>query len=1037
VRIELELLARVSFRGREITSGRLRGLLALLAEDLKAGAGTGRLVASLWPDEQPENPAKALQILVSRARGQLGPDVIVTTPTGYRLGLDAEQVDASAVLASGSASARSSRAGDHLSALAHAEAGLALWQGSEGGSGPDDLVSALRVRREPTRRSLIRARALALSRLGRHGEAIEELTRLAQQRPRDEEILLELLRSEAGTLGPAAALARFEEYRKTLREELGTDPGSALQALHRELLGGAAPPVRRGIPHEPNPLLGRDNDIRAVANLLRVSRVTTILGPGGLGKTRLAYAVSRDAEQRVVHVVSLAGVSTDEGVAPEVASALGVGEARRTPTGHPVLAQDLLAGIASELSPASALLVLDNCEHVIRGAAELVHALVSLTKDVRVLTTSRAPLGLSSESVYPLPELELPATVELFIQRATAARPGVDLPTEAVTELCRHLDGLPLAVELAAARVRALSVGEIAERLRDRFALLRGGSRDAPERHRTLRAVVEWSWNLLDPGGQAAMRALSVFPGGFTVDAAERVTGDGDIVEHLVDQSLLKVTDTPVGTRFHMLETVREFSVARREEAGETELVTSAFLAWATEFGIAQHGAPVGTEPFQGVRRIRAEQDNLIQALRLGLARADGPAVAATAAVLGGLWMVESNVARMVALVEDTAAVLPRFRPEPELVEVTRAALALTLSFGFVAYGPHASRSLVALRRLPEVATVDDLGQAVAVVLAAAPRDVRALLALADSEQPMVAGVASSFASYVWERQGDLARARKATERTLEMAERSQLPWPVALAHARLAELCLQADEPVQAREHVAAALAFYEELDVPSEAIGLRTWMVFTNLQAGAIDEAERWLELAVPDRDAHVIERTYGFGVRAEILFARGEIEPGLRLWRRAVDDLRGADHELGLETWILEAHAATLAAHARYGRLEAVKELAGSVTETLVELLEHPTEKPPPYLMELPITGALLLAEGVAELDQGATGSGVRLIALAERFGFLRNFQPTMSPALARQAAEDADRSAYADAVSSYADLGHDDLRAAALAVLSERG
>ena len=227
-----------------------------------------------------------------------------------------------------------------------------------------------------------------------------------------------------------------------------------------------------------------------------------------------------------MHVVELAGVASDGDVAAEVASALGVGEDGGNPAGRrsgpPGVAA---AGIVTALGPGPALLVLDNCEHVVRSAADLVHALVSLTKDLRVLTTSRAPLGLSSESVYLLPELDLATTAELFRQRARAARPDADLPADAVRELCGRLDGLPLAAELAAARVRVMSVAEIARRLDDRFAVLRGGARDAPQRHRTLHAVIDWSWNLLDPAGQAAMRALSVFPGGFTADAARHLLG--------------------------------------------------------------------------------------------------------------------------------------------------------------------------------------------------------------------------------------------------------------------------------------------------------------------------------------------------------------------------------------------------------------------------------------------------------------------------------------------------------------------------------
>ncbi|MEV0474645.1 ATP-binding protein, partial [Streptomyces prunicolor] len=715
--IDLTLLPRVAHRRQEVTAPRLRGLLALLAGDLRTGCSTERLVEGLWPDELPERPGKALQVLVSRARAQLGADLIVSTPTGYRLALAEDQVDSSALLLHAAASADRARAGDHAGSLAAAEAGLALWEGTpDQGGDTDDPVAALRAERAPVHDILVRAQALALARLGRHAEAAGPLAAAAVAHPRDEEVLGELLRGEAATAGPSAALTRYEAYRRGLRDELGTDPGAGLKAVQQELLRGEAPVARHGVPHEPNPLLGRDEDIAAVEGLLRSSRAVTVVGPGGLGKTRLTHAVSRRAEQRVVYFVPLAGVTADADVAAEVSSALGAGALSGSASGDPVT---VMLGV---LGSGPALLVLDNCEQVVRGAADLVQALVSSSKDLRVLATSRSPLGLTSEAVYALPELGLGVSAELFTQRARAARSGVELPPDAVAELCRHLDGLPLAVELAAARVRVLSVPDIARRLGDRFALLRGGARDVPERHRTLHAVVEWSWNLLAEDARAALRTLSVFPGGFSGEAAEQVLGDDALalLEQLADQSLLTVADTPAGVRFRMLETVREFSAARRTEAGEDEAAVDQFLVWARDFGVAHHDWFFGSEPRSAWERIRGEQDNLVLALRYALARTDCPTIAALTAVLAALWSTGSSYPRLTALAADTGPPLSHYYPEPEYVEVARAAAVLCTASLFMGYGPQVVRQLVTLRRLP-AAPPDTLLRAISAVLSAVP----------------------------------------------------------------------------------------------------------------------------------------------------------------------------------------------------------------------------------------------------------------------------------------------------------------------------
>ncbi|MFF3989278.1 ATP-binding protein [Streptomyces sp. NPDC001797] len=1060
---ELTLLPRVACRGREITAPRLRGLLALLAADLRTGCSTGRLVEGLWPDELPERPGKAVQILVSRLRSQLGAELVVSTPTGYRLGLDEAQVDSSALLVHEAASAERARAGDQDGSLAEAAAGLALWDGSVGaGTGEElhDPVAALRADRLRAYRSLVRSHALALARLGRRAEATAPLTELNRELPRDEEVLAELLRCEAAGAGRAAALARYDGYRRRLRDELGSDPGARLRAVHQELLSADAAPVRHGVPHEPNPLLGRDADVAAVAGLLRAARVVTVVGPGGLGKTRLSHAVSRAAEQPVVHFVTLAGVTGDD-VADEVASAVGGGEGRQLPGGG----KDAVSGIVAALGPGPALLVLDNCEHVIAGASALVRELVSRSRELRVLATSRAPLGLTSESVYALPELSLATSVELFGQRARAARPGVELPADRVAEICRHLDGLPLAVELAAARVRVLSVADIAHRLRDRFALLRGGARDAPERHRTLRAVVEWSWNLLEPEGRAALRALSVFPGGFAADAAEYVLGEteaeaegetegeaeteGDgrdateLLEQLAGQSLVKVGESAAGVRFHMLETLREFGAARRAEAGEDEAVTDRFLAWARDFGRAHHAGMYGTDAPAAFDRVRAEQDNLVLALRHALARADGPATAAVTAVLASLWSVGNSYTRFVTLAAETGGPLSHFRPgpgHPEDVETARSAAAVCAAGLFMGYGPHAVRQLVTLRRLPP-APADTVPRALAAVLCAVP-DMRPpgyarLEELCDADEPLLAGLAAGVASYLWESAYETERALRYARRMLAAVGTLGNPVMTLLSHGRIGELCLKTERGAEAYDHLRAADAL-SGAGTWSDAIGVRYGLVSACLQRGDIEEAEYWLGRAAPDRQPDVAQAFSPelLQARAEIALARGLTEVGLGLWRQAAAGIREASalaaDDPFLDSWSLQVQAAALAAHAQHGRVEPVAELAAHLQQRLLSMLSGGASGAGD-LLELPVYGSVLLALGHAGLA-GGDPAAVRLLALAEVLPVMRDL-PTLSSARSRRAAENADGAAYADARSEYAALGRDQLRVAARQALHE--
>ncbi|MCP9969596.1 hypothetical protein LUX57_34075 [Actinomadura madurae] len=554
-----------------------------------------------------------------------------------------------------------------------------------------------------------------------------------------------------------------------------------------------------------------------------------------------------------------------------------------------------------------------------------------MTRDLRVLTTSRAPLGLSSESVYPLPALDLPTAVELFRQRAQAARPGADLADGAVEELCRHLDGLPLAIELAAARVRVMSVPEIARRLDDRFALLRGNARDAPSRHRTMHAVVDWSWNLLSPSGRAAMRALSIFPAGFTADAARHLLLGGEalpsgdevleVLEDLVDQSLLEVVEGVPGTRFRMLESVREFSGAHREAEGETERAVAGLLAWAREFGAMHHGQLFGAEPFDFVERVRVEQDNLLHVHRHGLARQDGAAVAAVAAVLGGMWTLESAYSRLIVLLEEGAGLLSRFRPGPEDVEATRTALALSVLMTSMLKGPRATRALVALRRLPAPPPTDPV-RAMALMMASMPEilgpDSPVLTAMCASDAPSLAAVANFGAGYMYERNGDLDGAVAATERMLAGAGTSPAPWLRLLAHSRLSELLAQLDQGERALHHLHTSLELMERHRWP-DTFGLMWALAAAHISLGQFDEAEQWLDRSLlqgPGQDDEYGTATFNLGARAEIAIARGDVDTGLRLWREAVDRLSRDPNPMvasDLDPWTLEAHCVTVVAHA----------------------------------------------------------------------------------------------------------------------------
>ncbi|MGA8248148.1 MAG: BTAD domain-containing putative transcriptional regulator, partial [Nocardioides sp.] len=635
--IRLRLLREVSYDGVPVAGARPADLLASLTRH-PSGLGDGALVDAVWRDDRPAAPAKALQVLVSRLRGTAGPELIERYEGGYRLGLGTGAVDALLLVRLAADGRTALRRGEPQAALAATGAALDLLPRAADTSG-EGALAALRREAVSLEGALARDHAVALARCAKDAEALPLLLVAHERDPDDLGVLEALLRSEAAVAGAPSAVARYETYRRDLADRLGVDPDPVLQRVQREILASDAP-VRSGVQYAGDELLGRADDLAALRGLVRTGRLTTILGPGGLGKTRIAHVLAQEATQPRVHFVELVGISSADDVVSEVGSALGV---RHSVTGRRTLTAAQLADvrgrISQELDTVPTLLVLDNCEHVLDAAASLVAFLLATTRDLRVVTTSRSPLGIAAERVFLLSQLAAADGAELFCRRARAVRRDAELPSDVVGEIVARLDGLPLAVELAAARIRTMSADEVRRALDDRFTLLRGRDRTAPARHQTLTAVIAWSWDLLSPDEQRALAWLSVFHDGLSAPAAAEVLGRAgpDLVDALVDQSLLTVAEHHGVTRYRMLETVREYGAKRLAESGGVDQARAAQCRWALAVSDRVRPDVFGARQVEAVDLLTMEEGNLAEVLRRCLAADDAASAVRLLAALGAL----------------------------------------------------------------------------------------------------------------------------------------------------------------------------------------------------------------------------------------------------------------------------------------------------------------------------------------------------------------------------------------------------------------
>jgi predicted ATPase/DNA-binding SARP family transcriptional activator len=663
---------RDSGRQLEVAGTRVRRLLTRLAVDAGRVVSVDELALAVWPDDPPANVVNALQTLVSRLRRALGDaELICQEFGGYRLSAPPVEVD----VARFSDAARRGRAaleqGRPEQAAALLDDALSLWRGvALHDAGDAEYASSLVERWSSELLDATADRIEADLRLGRARERVVDLKVLAAAHPLRERFTGLLVRALAADGRTAEALVAYERLRSRLAEELGADPSPTLQAQYLDLLRLEVPdrPAAPAATNLPTPLtrvIGRADEVKRVSSLLGSSRLVSIVGPGGAGKTRLAMELaqmSREHHRDGVWLVELAPVSEESGVVRAMSEPLGRydGHVLELPSERP--ATDPVERLVERLRGMDTLLVVDNCEHVISWTAALVDTLLASCPGLRVLTTSREPLGIAGESLCVLSPLAMPEpgdsveaatdkpSVQLFVERAEAVDADFvldDASVASVVEIVRRLDGLPLAIELAAARLRVMPVAEVAARLTDRFRLLTGGSRTALPRHRTLRAVVDWSWSLLSERERLLAERLSVFPSGATPDSAEAVCADDrlpaaaipELLDSLVEKSLLKVADED-GLRYRMLETIREYGVERLAVRDEVVAARTAHARHFARLAAAVEPALRRAGQVAALRTFNLERDNLLAALRFLGDSADAAQTLALASSLCWYWAI-------------------------------------------------------------------------------------------------------------------------------------------------------------------------------------------------------------------------------------------------------------------------------------------------------------------------------------------------------------------------------------------------------------
>ena len=852
-----------------IPSGKQRALLGMLAIHVGRVVPTEQIADALWGEDPPPKVRNGLQALASKLRNSLGSaDLVVMRGGGYVLDVPADAVDAHrfeqlVTEARGLAGTDPARAVDR-----YAEAD-ALWRG-------DALVDfTYEEFAQPTIARLTELRIEAIEErvelelaLGRLIEGVAELEALVAAHPLRERLRGQLMVALYRAGRQSDALHAFQEGRRVLAEELGLEPGPELRRLETAILthdasldGPAASPARvagagrrPAIPQALTPLVGRDDELRELTCLLGDQRFVSLIGPGGVGKTRLAMEAARaeaDALAGGGALVELAPVLDPASVRDAVASALDVPDAQQ---------------LADAIGERDMVVVLDNCEHVVDAAAALAEELLSRCPGLRLVATSREALRVPGETVWPVAPLASADAVRLFVDRAEAAGASLELTDEVralIADVCVRLDGLPLAIELAAARTRALSLPQIATRLTDRFRLLTGGSRAALPRQQTLAAVVDWSYDLLFDAEQRVFERLSVFPGGCDLATAEATCTDemltpddiADLVRALVDKSLVVAQPDGGTVRFTQLQTLAQYGHEKLTARGDARRMRDAMAAHFAQRCAESTDAFTGPTQRAWLRAAAREHDNLRAALEWAISTGD----AETASVIAGgtswcHWLT-GTAAEGARWIDDAFACGGPVSDRTRALALAGRGLLRSIAGAFAAADEDLHEALAIFRRLDDQAGVTfsltfstEVARLTGPVEEARARRVEALdLYRARPDDDYVLAVREHSTAQLAMIDGDLAAAEPHYRLAADGFRRTDRPVMLAITLGVLADL----DE-----RHATfpAAVAELEEAVAVAEDVGMRGYvgslysrLAWSRLQEGDVDGAASMLEASL----------------------------------------------------------------------------------------------------------------------------------------------------------------------------------------------